>query len=69
MNGKKLTLFGVIATASAASAVYGLYRTGLIKTEHFNKLYNEVKEYVDDKFKIISETHATLKPRNRSSKK
>lgn len=69
MNGKKLTLFGVIATASAASVVYGLYRTGLIKTEHFNKLYNAVKQSIDDKLKIISENRATPKARNRLSKK
>jgi hypothetical protein len=69
LNGKKLTLLGVLATASAASAVYGLYRVGLIKDEHFTRLYNVVKQSIDDKLKIISEGRATPKVRNRLSRK
>jgi hypothetical protein len=69
LNGKKFTLFGVIAAAIAASAVYGLYRAGVIKNEHFTRPYNAVRQCIDDKLKIISEGHATPKARNRMSKK
>jgi hypothetical protein len=69
LNGKKLTLFGVLVTASAASAFYGLYRGGLIKNEDFTKLYNVMKQSIDDKLKIISKGRATPKVRNRLSKK
>ena len=68
MNRRNVTFLGVIATASAASAVYGLYRAGLIKNEHFTRLYDVVKQSIDDKVKTISEGRATPKARNRSSK-
>ena len=69
MNRKKVTLFGVIATASAASAVYGLYKAGLIKNEHFTRLYNAVKQSIDDKLKIISEGRTTPRLEHRLNKK
>jgi len=68
MNRKNVTVLGMIATATAASAVYGLYRIGLIKNEHFTRLYDVVKQSIDDKLKIISEGRATPKSRNRLSK-
>jgi hypothetical protein len=69
LNGKKLTLLGVVATASAATAFYGLYRAGLIKNKHFIRLFNPVKQSIDDKLKNISNSHATPKARNRLRKK
>lgn len=69
MNGKKLTLFGVIAATSAASAVYGLYRAGLIKNEHFTKLYNAIKQSIDDNLNITSEGHVTPKARTSIKRK
>jgi len=68
LSGKKLTVFGVIAAVGTASAVYGLYRTGLMKKGNFTRLCDAVKQSVDDKLKVVSEGRATIKPRNRSSK-
>ena len=68
LKGKKLTLFGVLATAGAASAFYGLYRAGVIKDKHFTSLYDMVNQSIYDKLKAISEGRATAKVRNRLSK-
>ena len=68
MNGKKRTLFGVLATAGAASIFYGLYKAGVIKKEHVTRLYKEVKQSIA-KVKIISAARAAPKVRDRLSKK
>ena len=68
MKSRKHTLFGAIALASVASAVYGLYRAGVIKNEHFTRPYDAVKHFIEDKLKIISENHVS-RARGRRSKK
>ena len=69
MNGKKLTLLGAIATASTATAFYGLYRAGLIKNKHFISLCNAVKQSVNGNLKSILNSYSTPKARNRLRKK
>jgi hypothetical protein len=69
LKGRKFTLFGVIAMASAASALYGLYRAGVIKNQHFTRPYDAIKHFVERKLKIVSKSHAVSKARGRRSKK
>jgi hypothetical protein len=53
LDAKKLTLLGLITTAGVTSAIYGLCRAGLIKKEHFARLYNMIKQCIDDKLGIL----------------
>jgi hypothetical protein len=53
LDKRKLTILGVVATVSAASALYGLYKVGLINDDDFNRLLNPFRKLIPDKQDLI----------------